>query len=100
MDGTNYNEWTRTITLVHDGKSKFGYLRGKLLGIKVAHSKKGIFTSQQKFIDLLQETGKTACKSANTPIDPSVKLKNTGEDIAVNREMYQRLLGKLIYFSN
>lgn len=35
------------------------------LGIEVAHSKKGIFISQQKYIiDLLQETCKTACKSA------------------------------------
>lgn len=42
---------------------------GKLkyfLGIEVSHSKKGIFISQQKYIiDLLQETGKTACKYTN-----------------------------------
>ncbi|KAK2356004.1 hypothetical protein QL285_093367 [Trifolium repens] len=53
---------------------------GKLkhfLGIEVTHSRKGIFISQQKYIvDLLQETGKTACKPACTPIDPNVKLGN------------------------
>jgi hypothetical protein len=77
---------------------------GKLkyfLGIEVAHSRKGIFISQQKYItDLLQETGKTACKPACTPIDPNVKLGNAEEDIAVNKEMYQRLVGKLIYLSH
>ena len=76
---------------------------GKLkyfLGIEVAHSRKGIFISQQKYItDLLQETGKTACKPACTPIDPNVKLGNAEEDIAVNKEKYQRLVGKLIYLS-
>jgi hypothetical protein len=43
---------------------------GKLkyfLGIEMAHSKKGIFTSQQKYIiDLLQEIDKTACKPTYT----------------------------------
>jgi hypothetical protein len=77
---------------------------GKLkyfLGIEVAHSRKGIFISQQKYItDLLQETGKTACKPACTPIDPNVKLGNAEEDIAVNKEKYQRLVGKLIYLSH
>jgi len=66
---------------------------GKLkyfLGIEVAHSKKGIFISQQKYItDLLQEIGKAACKPASTPIDPNVKLGNAEEDIKVDREMYQ-----------
>ena len=42
---------------------------GKLkyfLGIEVAHSKKGFFISQLKYItNLLQETGKAACKYTN-----------------------------------
>ena len=49
---------------------------GKLkyfLGIEVAHSKKGIFISQQKYIiDLL------ACKLASTPIN--LMLENAEED--------------------
>ena len=60
---------------------------GKLkyfLGIEVAHSKMGIFISQQKYItDLLKETGRTACKPASTPIDPNLKLGNAEEDTAV-----------------
>ena len=106
------------------------------MGIKVTHSKKGIFISQQKYITgLLKETGKTACRSASTPVDPNIKLgsaeeqqkyitdllKETSkttcrpastlvdpniklgsaeEDIAVDKEMYQRLVGRLIYLSH
>ena len=71
------------------------------LGIEVAHSKKGIFISQQKYItDLLKETGKTACRPASTPVDPNIKLGSAEEDIAVDKEMYQRLVGRLIYLSH
>ena len=45
------------------------------LGIEVAHSKQGIFISQQKYVtDLLKETGKTTCKPVSTPIEPNLKL--------------------------
>lgn len=71
------------------------------LGIEVAHSRKGIFISQQKYVtDLLIETGQGACKPASTPIDPNHKLGNAEEDAMVNKEMYQRLVGRLIYLSH
>jgi hypothetical protein len=71
------------------------------LGIEVAHSKRGIFISQQKYIvDLLMETGKLACKPMGSPIDPNHKLGNVDEGAAVDKEMYQRLVGKLIYLSH
>jgi len=71
------------------------------LEIEVAHSKKGIFISQQKYIiDLLKETGKTACKPVSTPVDPNIKLGSAEEDNAVNKEMYQRLMSRLIYLSH
>ena len=67
----------------------------------MAHSKKGIFISQKKYIiDLLKETGKTACKPISTPVDPDIKLGSAEEDNAVNKEMYQRLVGRLIYLSH
>lgn len=50
------------------------------LGIEVAHSKKGIFISQQKYItDLLKETSKTVYKPVGSPIDPSLKLSDADE---------------------
>jgi len=71
------------------------------LRIEVAHSKKGIFISQQKYIiDLLHETSKTACKPASTPVDPNTKLGSEVDGVAVNKEMYQRLIGRLIYLPN
>ncbi|XP_017413067.1 uncharacterized mitochondrial protein AtMg00810-like [Vigna angularis] len=77
---------------------------GKLkyfLGIEVAHSKKGIFISQKKYItDLLKETGKTTCKPTSTPIDPNMKLRNVEEGTAIDKEMYQMLVGRLIYLSH
>lgn len=36
---------------------------------------------------------------SNSPIDPSVKLENTEENITADKEMYQRLVTKLIYLS-
>ena len=71
------------------------------LGIEVAHSKLGIFISQQKYVtDLLKETSKTACNPASTPMDPNLKLEKAEEDAPVDREMYQRLVGRLIYLSH
>ncbi|KAL5577658.1 hypothetical protein UlMin_019357 [Ulmus minor] len=71
------------------------------LGIEVAHSQEGIFISQQKYVtDLLTETGKLGCKPAVVPVDPNQKLGEAPEDLAVDREMYQRLVGKLIYLSH
>lgn len=39
--------------------------------------------------DLLKETSKAACKSTSTPIDSSLKLGNTDECAAVDKEMYE-----------
>ncbi|CAA7399927.1 unnamed protein product [Spirodela intermedia] len=71
------------------------------LGIEVAYSSKGIFISQQKYItDLLAETGKSGCKPANTPIDPNQKLCMADEENSINREMYQRLIGRPLYLTH
>lgn len=71
------------------------------LGIEVAHSKKGFFIAQQKYVtDLLKETGKTACKPVTTPIDPNRKLGKAEEDVCVDKNMYQRLVGRLIYLAH
>jgi hypothetical protein len=45
------------------------------LGIEVSRSKKGIFLSQRKYtLDLLQETGMSACQPADTLVEEGLKL--------------------------
>jgi hypothetical protein len=67
------------------------------LGIEIARSPKGIVLSQRKYVlDLLSETVMLGCRPASTPIDPNHKLCTESGD-PVNKEMYQRLVGKLIY---
>lgn len=57
----------------------------------MAHSKKkkGIFISQQKCVIYILDS---------TPIDPNINLRSAKEDIAVDKEMYQRLVGRLFNY--
>uniref|UniRef100_A0A2N9I5Z3 Reverse transcriptase Ty1/copia-type domain-containing protein n=1 Tax=Fagus sylvatica TaxID=28930 RepID=A0A2N9I5Z3_FAGSY len=71
------------------------------LGIEVARSKEGIFVSQRKYVlDLLVEMGMLACKPIDTPIEQNHKLGEDIDDTPVDRERYQKLVGKLIYLSH
>ena len=92
-----YLQWylAREFEIKELGKLKY------FLGIKVAHSKESIFISQQKYVtDLLNEIGKLSCKPTKTPIESNHKLGEEIDGIVMNRGMYQRLVGKLIYLSN
>jgi hypothetical protein len=70
------------------------------LGIEISRGPKGMFLSQRKYIlDLLKETGMLGCRPATTPIDQNHRLsKDAGTP--VDRECYQRLVGRLIYLSH
>ncbi|XP_037492732.1 uncharacterized mitochondrial protein AtMg00810-like [Jatropha curcas] len=76
------------------------------LGIEVLRSKQGIFISQKKYIpDLLTETGLVDCKPAETPLEVNHGLKGLGLVLKeggepADKELYQRLVGKLIYLSH
>lgn len=71
------------------------------LGIEVAHSEKGIFISQQKYIlDLLKETRMVDCRPCETPIDLKHRLENDEEGATTDKGQYQRLVGKLIYLAH
>jgi len=76
---------------------------GKLkyfLGIEIAHSTKGLFISQRKYVlDLLKETGKIGCKPAITPIDTNIKLNTEDGEPLSDINQFQRLVGKLIYLT-
>ncbi|KAA0041477.1 putative mitochondrial protein [Cucumis melo var. makuwa] len=71
------------------------------LGMEVARSKEGIFMSQRKYtLDLLTETGMLRCLPANTPIEFNCKLGNSDDQVPIDKEQYQRFVGKLIYLSH
>uniref|UniRef100_A0A8R7PAF0 Reverse transcriptase Ty1/copia-type domain-containing protein n=1 Tax=Triticum urartu TaxID=4572 RepID=A0A8R7PAF0_TRIUA len=67
------------------------------LGIEVSRSKKGIYLCQRKYVlDLLLETGLSKCRPAPTPIEQNHRLVSEAGS-PVDRERYQRLVGRLIY---
>ncbi|CAL5338710.1 unnamed protein product [Camellia sinensis] len=69
------------------------------LGMEVARSKKGISVSQRKYtLDLLTETGMLGCKPSDTPVEAGKRTADVGKP--VDREKYQKLVGKLIYLSH
>ncbi|KAL5580295.1 hypothetical protein UlMin_012737 [Ulmus minor] len=71
------------------------------LGIEVAYSKACVILSQRKYtLDLLKETGMLGSKPADSPIEPNHKLGDDPEKPKVDKERYQRLVGRLIYLSH
>ena len=62
-----------------------GFLKYFLV-VEVAHSRKGIYVSQWKYIlDLLKETGMIGCKPTDTPMDSANKLGKTKGDSLIDK---------------
>ncbi|XP_049364801.1 LOW QUALITY PROTEIN: uncharacterized protein LOC125829654 [Solanum verrucosum] len=71
------------------------------LEIEVSRSSKGIFLSQKKYtLNLLKETGMTACQPADTPFEEGLKLIVEPNQIPVDKGRYQRLVGRLMYLAH
>ncbi|XP_070666587.1 uncharacterized protein [Malus domestica] len=71
------------------------------LGVEVAHSSKGIFLSQCKYVlDLLKESGMLGCKPVDTPIVEKHHLCLDPNQKSVDKGRYQRLVGRLIYLAH
>ncbi|XP_068331614.1 uncharacterized mitochondrial protein AtMg00810-like [Pyrus communis] len=71
------------------------------LAVEVARSSRGIFLSQRKYVlDLLKETGMLGCKPVDTPIVEKHYLGIYPDQKPVDKGMYQRLVGRLIYLSH
>ena len=67
----------------------------------LAQSRKGIVLSQRKYVlNLLKETSMLVCKPIDTLIDVNIKMSVHIGGKEVDREGYQRLVGKLIYLSH
>jgi Reverse transcriptase (RNA-dependent DNA polymerase) len=66
-------------------------------GIEIDRGAEGIVLFQRKYVlDLLTETSMLGCRPAVSPIDVKSKIgADAGEQ--VDREMYQRLVSRLIY---
>ncbi|EXB36428.1 hypothetical protein L484_009995 [Morus notabilis] len=94
----------RTMVDMHNKGHQLEEELGKLkyfLRIEMAYSRQGIFVSQQKYVtDLLIETEKADCKPAATPMDSNQKLSEAREEPPVDKGMYQRLVGRLIYLTH
>jgi len=66
------------------------------LEIEVARYKKEISLSQQKYVlDMLSEACMLGCKTANTLIDPNLKLLLDQEELLEGQGRYRRLVSKL-----
>ncbi|CAJ2642525.1 unnamed protein product [Trifolium pratense] len=71
------------------------------LSIEVSRSKQELFLSQRKYtLDLLAETGNSACQPVDTPIEVNHGLSIYPDQIPTNKERYQRMVGKLIYLTH
>ena len=55
------------------------------------------FFNKKYVLDLLSEIEKLGCKQMETLIEQNHKLCEAPEDTMVNRESYQRLVGRLIF---
>lgn len=68
------------------------------LGIEIARSKQCIFLFQRKYVlDLLSEVGLLDYKPTDTSIVQNHKLGEYHDQVLTDKEMYQRLVRKLIY---
>lgn len=70
------------------------------LGIEVHRSSQGLFLSQKKYVtDLLKEFNMTKCKPLKLSMAHTLKLTPSSGDPLPTPDIYQRLIGKLIYLT-
>ncbi|KAE8731176.1 Detected protein of unknown function [Hibiscus syriacus] len=83
------------------------------LGFEIMRSKEGILINQRKYaLELIEESGMSGSKPARTPFEKNVRLttlkydelctKGSNEDdkLLVDKSVYQRLVGRLIYLTH
>lgn len=69
--------------------------------MEFSRSKEDIFVNPHKYVlNLIGETSLLGCKAIKTFIEPNLNLHSTKTKNVVNKEQYQRLVGRLIYLSH
>ena len=67
----------------------------------MSRSDKGIFLSQRKYaLNLLLETGMSACQPADTLVEEGLKLCVESNQVPVDKGRYKRLVGRLMYLAH
>ncbi|XP_022892023.1 uncharacterized protein LOC111406893 [Olea europaea var. sylvestris] len=75
-----------------DGSQNFLKLLSSMVFISPARSHKGIFLSQRHYnLRLLEDTSILACKPAQLPMDPKVRLSSFKGGLLEDASLYQRL---------
>jgi hypothetical protein len=70
------------------------------LGIAVTRDSSGMHLSQAKYVaEILDKDGMTACKSATTPVDTSLKLAASARPPVAHPTEYHSLSGALQYLT-
>ncbi|GKA04271.1 putative ribonuclease H-like domain-containing protein [Tanacetum coccineum] len=71
------------------------------LGLQVQQKKKGIFISQDKYVnEILRKYNYTDVKSASTPTDLEKPLVQDGDAADVDEHLYKSMIGSLMYFKH
>lgn len=71
------------------------------MGLKCLDLIKAFFLSQRKYaLDLLQESGMSACQPVDTPVEEGLKLCVEVNQVPVDKGRYQRLVGRLMYLAH
>lgn len=70
------------------------------LGLEIHRDESGIFMSQKEYtLDIIKEYGLSNAKPVLLPMDSHIKLSAELGEILPDDTVYQRLVGKLIYFT-
>nr|CCI55368.1 PH01B035L11.13 [Phyllostachys edulis] len=70
------------------------------LGIEVPSMPEGYYLSQQKYVqDLLDRSGLTDTRTAETPMELSLQLRTTDGDLLEDPTRYRHLVGSLVYLT-
>ncbi|GJZ74418.1 putative ribonuclease H-like domain-containing protein [Tanacetum coccineum] len=70
------------------------------LGLQVQQKKKGIFISQDKYVnEILRKFNYTYVKSASTPTDLEKPLVQDGDAADVDEHLYRSMIGSLMYLT-